>query len=107
MPSIGFRKPFDATGLRLQAGTAILIAVFTGATLSTWQAVRATRAERVSEARRKSEELLRINAEQQRERAVENQLRAERNEYVADVNLAYQATISSIAFDPQAQLLAS
>jgi len=91
VPSIGFRKPFDATGLRLQAGTAILIAVFTGATLSTWQAVRATRAERVSEARRKSEELLRINAEQQRERAVENQLRAERNEYVADVNLAYQA----------------
>ena len=87
-----FQKTVRRHRTAFAAGIAILIAMFTGATLSTWQAVRATRAERVSEARRKSEELLRINAEQQRERAVENQLRAERNEYVADVNLAYQAS---------------
>ena len=86
-----FQKTVRRHRTAFAAGIAILIAVLTGATLSVWQALRATRAERVSEARRISEEHLRINAEQQRERAVENQLRAELNEYVADVNLASQA----------------
>ena len=86
-----FQKTVRRHRTAFAAGIAILIAVLTGATLSVWQALRATRADRISEARRISEEHLRINAEQQRERAVENQLRAELNEYVADVNLASQA----------------
>lgn len=73
---------------------AIFLAVAAGTTASIWQAVRATRAERDAEWRRRSEESLRVDAEQQRERAVANQRRAELNEYVADINLAHQAILA-------------
>ena len=56
--------------------------------------VRATSAERVSEQRRKNEEVLRHNAERERERALESQERAELNEYVADINLAHQSILA-------------
>ena len=48
-----FQKTFRRHRTAFAAGIVILIAVLAGATLSVWQALRATRAERVSEARRK------------------------------------------------------
>ena len=76
------------------AAAAILIAVVAGSTVSVWQALRATSAERVSEQRRKNEEVLRHNSERERERALESQERAELNEYVADINLAHQSILA-------------
>jgi len=76
------------------ATAAILMAVLGGSIVSVWQALRATSAERVSEQRRKNEEVLRHNAERERERALESQKRAELNEYVADVNLAHQSILA-------------
>ncbi len=76
------------------AAAAIFLAVVGGSTVSVWQALRATSAERVSEQRRKNEEVLRLNAERERERALKNQERAERNEYVADINLAHQSILA-------------
>ena len=76
------------------AAAAIVIAVVAGSTVSVWQALRATRAERVSGQRRGNEEVLRHNAERERERALENQERAELNEYVADINLAHQSILA-------------
>jgi WD40 repeat protein len=76
------------------AAAAILLAVFAGSTVSVWQALRATRAERVSEQGRKNEEVLRQNADRERERALESQDRAELNEYVADINLAHQSILA-------------
>ena len=76
------------------AAAAILIAVVAGSTVSVWQALRATSAERVAEQRRKNEEVLRHNAERERGRALESQERAELNEYVADINLAHQSILA-------------
>ncbi|MGA2656498.1 MAG: protein kinase [Verrucomicrobiota bacterium] len=76
------------------AAAAILIAAVAGSTVSVWQAVRATSAERVSEQRRKNEEVLHRNAERERERALESQARAELNEYIADINLAHQSILA-------------
>src|SRR5512138_2072448 len=75
------------------AAAAILIVVIAGTTVSVWQAWRATSAERLSEQRRKNEEVLRHHAEQERGRALESQVRAELNEYVADINLAHQSIL--------------
>ena len=76
------------------AAAAMLIAVVAGTTVSVWQAWRATSAERLSEQRRKNEEVLRHNAERERGRALESQERAELNEYVADINLAHQSILA-------------
>jgi WD40 repeat protein len=76
------------------AAAAIVIAVVGGTTASVWQAWRATSAERLSEQRRKNEEVLRHNAERERGRALESQERAELNEYVADINLAHQSILA-------------
>jgi WD40 repeat protein len=76
------------------AAAAILFAVVAGSTVSVWQALRATSAERVSEQRRKNEEMLRHTAEGERERALESRARAELNEYVADINLAHQSILA-------------
>jgi WD40 repeat protein/serine/threonine protein kinase len=76
------------------AAAAVLIAVVAGTTVSVWQAWRATSAEHLSEERRKNEEVLRHNAERERGRALQNQERAELNEYVADINLAHQSILA-------------
>lgn len=76
------------------AGAAILVAVVLGTTVSVWQALRATRAERIAEERRKNEETLRHNAELERERAFESQRKAELNEYIADINLAHHSILA-------------
>ncbi len=76
------------------AAAAILIAVVAGSTVSVWQALRATSAERTAQKGRKNEEMLRHNAERERERALESQQRAELNEYVADINLAHHSILA-------------
>jgi WD40 repeat protein len=88
------RKALRRHRAAFAAAAAILIAVVAGSTVSVWQALRATSAERVSEQRRKNEEMLRHNAERERERALESQERAELNEYVADINLAHQSILA-------------
>jgi hypothetical protein len=72
----------------------ILVALAAGTTASIWQAIRATRAEHAAERGRRSKELLRLSAEEQRERALKSRERAELNEYVADVNLAHQSILA-------------
>lgn len=76
------------------AAASILLAIVAGSTISVWQALRATNAEQVAEQRRKNEEVLRHNADRERERALASQEQAERNEYVADINLAHQSILA-------------
>ncbi len=92
-PSTGYRlrKAVHRNSGAFAAATAILVALLLGAGLSFWQAIRATNAERAAEKGRIREVLLRQKAERERERALENQRRAEINEYVADINLADQS----------------
>ena len=88
------RKALRRHRAAFAAAAAILIAVVAGTTVSVWQALRATRAEHAAEQGRKNEEVLRHNAERERERALESQERAELNEYVADINLAHQSILA-------------
>ncbi len=88
------RKALRRHRVAFAAAATILIAVVAGTTVSIWQAVRATSAERVSEQRRKNEEVLRHSAERERERALESQERAQLNEYVADINLAHHSILA-------------
>jgi eukaryotic-like serine/threonine-protein kinase len=87
-------KAFRRHRAAFAAAAAILVTVVAGSTVSVWQAFRATRAERDAEQGRKSEEVLRLKAERERERALESQRRAELNEYVADVNLAHKSILA-------------
>ncbi len=66
------------------AAAAIAITLITGATLSTWLAIRATKAERAATSSQKLEAGLRRQAEQDKSFA-------RLNEYVADINLAQQS----------------
>ena len=68
--------------------------VIAGTVVSVWQALRATNAERAAREGRKREEVLRVNAERERESTLQSQARAELNEYVADVNLAHQSILA-------------
>ena len=84
-------KAFRRNRAAFAAASAIFLAVVSGTTVSVMQAIRATRAERDAEHGRQNEELMRLRAEREKERALENQQAAERNEYVADINLAHQS----------------
>jgi len=88
------RKALRRHRIAFAATAAIFAAVVVGTTVSVWQAVRATSAERVSEQRRRNEEVLRHRAERERENALESQDRAQLNEYVADINLAHQSILA-------------
>ncbi len=72
----------------------IALTLLVGATLSIWQAIRATRAEHAAERLQWHEASLRQKAEREREHALANQKRAELNEYIADINLAHQALLA-------------
>jgi eukaryotic-like serine/threonine-protein kinase len=88
------RKAIRRHKTAFAAAAVIFIVVVAGATFSAWQAVRATRAEHVAEQGRQREEILRRNAEQERERALESQQKAELNEYVADISLAHHSILA-------------
>ena len=78
----------------VSAAAAIAAALIAGAGLSTWQAVRAIRAEHLADVARQHENQLRQQAQQERQRALENESLARLNEYVADMNLAHQCLAS-------------
>ena len=73
------------------AAAGIAASLLAGIGLSTWQAVRATRAEHQARGGQQMEIQLRRQAEAERARAVTEQAAARLNEYVADINLAKQS----------------
>jgi WD40 repeat protein len=91
--------------LAFAAGTAIAVALLAGAALSAWQAVRATRAERLQSSLREqaqanehaarqaqaNETKERQNAEDARTQEAVQRRRAEAQAYAADMNLVQQA----------------
>jgi WD40 repeat protein/serine/threonine protein kinase len=88
------QKTLDKHRRTVAAAAAILVALIAGATLSIWQAIRATTAEHAALKSQSHEASLRQRAEREREHALQNQRRAELNEYIADINLAHQAVLS-------------
>jgi WD40 repeat protein len=95
-PSLPYRlqKAFRRHRTAFATVAAILFVVLAGTVITAWQALRATRAERSAEDGRKREAALRVNAERERESALQSKSLAELNEYVADVNLAYQSILA-------------
>ena len=75
----------------LAAASALLATLLTGATISVWQAVRATRAEHQAREAQKQEIYLRQQTEDEWARAEQEKASARINEYVADINLAQQS----------------
>jgi serine/threonine protein kinase/WD40 repeat protein len=73
------------------AAAAIMIILIAGATLSTWLAIRATRAERQARSGQVTEANLRQQAESERTRAERESSSARLNEYIADINLAQRS----------------
>ena len=73
-PSVAYRfqKAFRRHRTAFATAAAIL-PVVAGTVVSGWQALRATKAERSAEDGRKREEVLRVNAERERESALRNQ----------------------------------
>ncbi|MEW6156363.1 MAG: serine/threonine-protein kinase, partial [Verrucomicrobiota bacterium] len=94
--SVGYRfqKAFRRHRAAFATVTVILLIVIAGTVVSVWQALRATRAERAADEGRKREAILRVNAEKERESALQAKALAELNEYVADVNLAHQSILA-------------
>jgi WD40 repeat protein len=94
-PSVAYRfqKAFRRHRTAFVTAAAISLVVIAGTLVSGWQALRATKAERSAEEGRQREEILRVNAEREREAALQLKARAELNEYVADVNLAHQSIL--------------
>jgi hypothetical protein len=89
-----FRKSLRKHRRSVAVAAMIVTALLVGATLSIWQAIRATRAEHAAERSQLHETSLRQKAEREREHALANQKRAELNEYIADINLAHQALLA-------------
>ncbi len=83
-----FRKFVRRHRGAIAAFTTIALALIAGAGLSTWQAVRATKAEHQALSSQQHESELREQAERERERAHQERASARLNEYVADINLA-------------------
>ncbi|MBN2505731.1 MAG: serine/threonine protein kinase, partial [Verrucomicrobia bacterium] len=75
----------------IAASTAIVATLLTGVTVSLWQAVRATKAERQALAAQQQEYYLRQLTEQEWARAEQEKGSARLNEYIADINLAQQS----------------
>jgi WD40 repeat protein/serine/threonine protein kinase len=76
------------------AATAIVATTLVAATVvSLWLTVRATQAEKDAVSSQRRETILRKRAEHERERATENERLARLNEYVADMNVAYQSLL--------------
>jgi WD40 repeat protein/serine/threonine protein kinase len=93
-----FQKLIRRNKLAFAAAGAVASALVLGLFLSTWEAVRASRAEesqrrlfREAEAGRAQESRLREQAEAARKEAVDAQLQAQKNLYAADMVLAFQA----------------
>jgi len=93
-----FGKMVRRNKLAFAAAGAVASALVLGLLVSTWQAVRASRAEKSqhrlfqeAEAARAKESKLREQADAARQQAVSAQLQAQKNLYAADMVLAFQA----------------
>src|SRR5437762_13821628 len=96
-PSTAYRlqKAVRRHKLGFAAAAAVCLALLIGVTLSTTQAVRATRAERAKQALLDSEQKARQAATLAKGEAEVERDRARRNLYAADINLAHQAWLQS------------
>ena len=96
-PSTAYRiqKAVRRHKLGFAAGAAVCLALLIGVTLSTTQAVRATRAEHAKQALLDSEQKAHQAATLAQSEAEVERDRARRNLYAADINLAYQAWLQS------------
>jgi tRNA A-37 threonylcarbamoyl transferase component Bud32 len=99
-PTMGYRlqKSFRRNRVMLSAAGLAGLALVLGATVSVWQAVRATRAaRREAEAHLQADQAARIaenqkeRAQRERQKARESELAARKQTYTADMNLAQQA----------------
>ncbi len=84
------------------AAAAVALVLVAGAAVSTWLAVRATRAEHQARGAQEAEAGLRAQAEAERNRAERENALARLNEYVADINLAQQSLARSDGNLPRA-----
>jgi WD40 repeat protein/serine/threonine protein kinase len=73
------------------AAGAIAATLVLGATISVWQAIRATDAEHTARAAQQQETVLRQQAVAEQQRAETEKSAARLNEYIADINLAQQS----------------
>ena len=92
-PSLGYRlqKSFRRHKLTYAAAGLVLSVLVLGVLVSSWMAIRATKARsRADEAARVAERQ-RERAEKGEQRARENELAARQNLYAADMNVAFQA----------------
>src|SRR5213594_4043399 len=96
-PSTAYRiqKAVRRHKLAFAAGAAVCLALLIGVTLSTTQAVRATRAERAKQELLASEKKAHQAATLAKSEAEVERDRARRNLYAADINLAYEAWLQS------------
>jgi WD40 repeat protein/serine/threonine protein kinase len=92
-PSTAYRiqKAIRRHKLGFAAAAAVSLALLIGVSVSTLQAIRATRAERAKQLSLEAERQARQSATRARSDAEVERDRARRNLYAADINLAYQA----------------
>ncbi len=87
-----FQKLVRRNKLAFAAAGAVGVALLLGIVVSTWQAVRASRAQREQKRLFNEAEAARAKEAALREQAVQAHIAAERNLYAADILLAFQAT---------------
>ncbi len=85
------RKFVRRNKVGLAVANALVLLLISSATVSTWQAIRATRAERAQSRLRQQAEQAGANEAQQRRQAEEAARQLERQLYASDMNAAFQA----------------
>jgi WD40 repeat protein len=93
--SYRFQKLVRRNKLAFGAGTAVALALVVGAVASTWQAVRARKAERATTLERNRAEQQAQLAGREATRANEVAIAARRSAYAAEINVALQALAES------------
>ena len=88
---IAFKKRCAGNRAAFAAAGAIAATLVLGATISVWQAIRATDAEHTARAAQEKESGLRQQAVAEQQRAETEKSAARLNEYIADINLAQQS----------------
>jgi hypothetical protein len=88
-----FEKLVRRNKLAFAAGAAVALVLALGIAASTWQAIRATRAERTQNRLRETAQVAQTNEMQLRQRAEIQELDARRQAYASDMNLVQQALV--------------
>jgi WD40 repeat protein len=90
-----FQKTVRRHKFGFGAGAALILILAVGVLASTWEAIRATRAEQKQVQLRKEAQKAQANESQQRHQAEAQELAAHRTAYASDMNLAQQALAAS------------